>query len=621
MPRMKRLALVAAAATVTVAALASTARATFSGENGRIFYVVASFTPYSAVVSACPGGTHVQPVISGATFPSPSPDGTKIAYNKIDGVGSNAGVWIANADGSDPEQITDATYSDYYPTWSPDGTKLTFHRYVSYPAPYYSVVQPVVADVETKVVTPLLSDGQLAMPNQATWNAWSPDGSTIYFQGSTDGGNSSGIYQVSAGGGAATRILGTDSQFPYYLALDLAPDGETFMVEKQIGDAELNRESWRYDKGGTNGIKLADGIPNAGTSGDELLAYSPDGTKILFDRLSVTGVSTYHYTLFTADLDGSNAEPLGGLEGALARWSTNVDDCTDPGASTMKINEVALGSARYVELLDPADETFPSEQGPYEVVVYDGGGVRQGAHTISSALLQGRDNTTPLLLSTAAADAAYGVSGDELLSVELPSPGQACFTKGTGESKLDCVSWGCITSPVTAGSTRIPPPPSGSSAQRQGIGSTIFQVAIPTPKAANVAGSLVDACVEGPTTTLPSITTTTISTPTTTTTTTLPACTTASCILDAALHEGACGGVSIPAPIAHKVERALGAIDSAAMQTKAKKARAARRRARHLLAAAGRKAKHSARGKHPKLPAECAAAIQAATGEAAGALP
>jgi hypothetical protein len=254
-------------------------------------------------------------------------------------------------------------------------------------------------------------------------------------------------------------------------------------------------ETWRYPLGGGSGTKVLELNPEG--TGDEIANYSPDGTKIVFDRLP-------SYQIMTADPDGSNVALLGsagsGIAGSFAHWSSNIDDCTDPGdpgAATMKINEVGLGGAQFIELLDPADETFPSAQQPYRVVVYDGAGTRQGAHTISSALLQGRDNTIPLLLSTAAADIAYGVIGDEVLSRALPSPGQACFTKGFDETKVDCVSWGCVTVAVSGSSTRIPAPGAGSSAQRQGVGSTIFHLAPPTPKATNVAGAAVLACGPG----------------------------------------------------------------------------------------------------------------------------
>jgi hypothetical protein len=163
----------------------------------------------------------------------------------------------------------------------------------------------------------------------------------------------------------------------------------------------------------------------------------------------------------------------------------------------MHVNEVMLSTggnanAQFVELIDPSDEPFPSGTGPYKVVVYDGAGAKLGAHTISTALLQGRDNTQPLLISTAASDAALGVTGDEALDVALPSTGQLCYTAGSSESAIDCVAWGCITSPAGSPLTRVPMPPDGRSVQRQS--DSTFQLAQPTPKAQNVAGSSAEPC-------------------------------------------------------------------------------------------------------------------------------
>ena len=124
-----------------VLAFAPNAGATFSGENGRIFYVAGSFTASSTVMSVCPNGGHVKTVMPLAILVTPSPDGSKIAYNKIKLTGSGLydfeddGIWIADADGSNPVQITDSYYSDVAPSWSPDGTKLTFRRHVYYDGP------------------------------------------------------------------------------------------------------------------------------------------------------------------------------------------------------------------------------------------------------------------------------------------------------------------------------------------------------------------------------------------------------------------------------------------------------------------------------------------------------
>lgn len=471
------------------------AEAAFAGENGRIFYVIGAFTTSSTVMSACPaGGTHVKTVMPLATSPAPSPDGTKVAYEKLKASGStitgSEGIWVADADGSNPVQITTGFFSDNSPSWSPDGTKLTFRRMVENPATMTTVMQPVVANLATKAVTPLLSDRTIETgTEQTTPNAWTPDGSQIYFP-ADDGGHGDDLYRVPAAGGAATRILGDNEALPFFGWIDIAPGGGSMMVAQQTAFfPETLNETWRYDLSGGSGVKLAENHPELGT-GDEALTYSPDGTKILFNRL----VSE---TIMTANLNGSSPAQVGALVGAFPHWSTNVDDCTGSGAATMKVNEVGLGAAQFVELLDSADETFPSGEGPYKLVVYDAAGARQDAHTISSSLLQGRDNTQPLLLSTPAANSTYGVSGDETLSVALPDPGQACFTQGAGESKVDCVSWGCVNTAVSGSSTKIPAPGAGQSAQRQGVGSSTFQLAAPTPKAANAAGTAAAACPGG----------------------------------------------------------------------------------------------------------------------------
>lgn len=477
------------AATALALTLAAPAGATFSGENGRIFYVSGAFTAASTVMSACPAaGGHVKTVMASATSPAPSPDGTKVAYEKLNPSTQNdEGIWVADADGSNPVQITTGLFSDNSPSWSPDGTKLTFRRYVEYSG-IGSVMQPVVADVGTKTVTKLLSVGTVETSvEQTTPNAWTADGSQIYFP--ADGGDGEDLYRVPAAGGTATRILGSDDALPSFSWIDIAPGNGSMMVQQQTTFfPETVNETWRYDLSGGGGVKLAENHPELGT-GDEALSYSPDGTRIIFNRL----VSE---KIMTAELNGAGPTQVGGLAGAFPHWSTNTDDCTGTGAATMKINEVGLGGARFVELLDSADEAFPSGEGPYRVVVYDGAGARQGAHTISSSLLQGRDNTKPLLLSTAAADTAYGVSGEETLSLGLPDPGQACFTQGAGESKVDCVSWGCVGTAVSSSSTRIPAPAAGQSSQRQRIGSSTFQLATPTPKATNVAGTAAAACPE-----------------------------------------------------------------------------------------------------------------------------
>jgi hypothetical protein len=167
-------------------------------------------------------------------------------------------------------------------------------------------------------------------------------------------------------------------------------------------------------------------------------------------------------------------------------------------------NEVMLASGagdtsvRFVELYDAggAEESFPSAFGPYGLAIYDGAGHKLTSQSLSGSGMQGAALANrPYLISTAAADTALSVTGDEPLTVALPKPvGQACYT-AAGGSPYSCITWGCVKQFVTTsgtGSFHGATPPNGMSAQRQGSGSV--QIAAPTPKSANHAGTSPRIC-------------------------------------------------------------------------------------------------------------------------------
>jgi Tol biopolymer transport system component len=81
-----------------------------------------------------PDGSNQTLAIAGDQ-PDWSPDGTKMAYRRIPPGQSDADIFVANADGSNPLNLTakiggksaDGTESDEaVPAWSPDGTKIAF---------------------------------------------------------------------------------------------------------------------------------------------------------------------------------------------------------------------------------------------------------------------------------------------------------------------------------------------------------------------------------------------------------------------------------------------------------------------------------------------------------------
>jgi Tol biopolymer transport system component len=68
-------------------------------------------------------------------MPAWSPDGSLIAFvtpieNEIPSAYPSVGhaIWIMNADGTGQRQLTEGLYSDFFPSWSPDGSTILFSR-------------------------------------------------------------------------------------------------------------------------------------------------------------------------------------------------------------------------------------------------------------------------------------------------------------------------------------------------------------------------------------------------------------------------------------------------------------------------------------------------------------
>src|SRR4051812_45105875 len=164
------------------------------------------------------------------------------------------------------------------------------------------------------------------------------------------------------------------------------------------------------------------------------------------------------------------------------------------------VNEVMLGSSsgdanvQFVELLDHggSEEEFTPVCAPYKLVIYDAAGNKLGEHMLDpSGLRSAAAADGEYLISTSAADAAFGVTGNERLDVSLPpGAGQACFQANPNPPAFSCMTWGSISKPVATnsmgtGSVNGPVPANGQSDQRLQDNSVV--AATPTPKARNSA--------------------------------------------------------------------------------------------------------------------------------------
>ena len=60
------------------------------------------------------------------TAPAVSPDGSKIAVMSSARGATNWEIWVMNADGSNPQRLTNNGSNEGLPTWSPDGKSIAY---------------------------------------------------------------------------------------------------------------------------------------------------------------------------------------------------------------------------------------------------------------------------------------------------------------------------------------------------------------------------------------------------------------------------------------------------------------------------------------------------------------
>jgi Tol biopolymer transport system component len=142
-------------------------------------------------------GSDRQLLVANGAHPAYSPDGTELAYVAHTG----PGVFVANADGSDPHQVSPraVSWEGWGPSWSPDGTLVVFRGLAS--------SELVVARTDgsgERVIAALKGAMEMTEDPQ-----WSPDGQLVAFTEALVGGArpSKSAVGVARADGSGWRVV------------------------------------------------------------------------------------------------------------------------------------------------------------------------------------------------------------------------------------------------------------------------------------------------------------------------------------------------------------------------------------------------------------------------------
>ncbi len=245
-----------------------------------------------------------------------SADGKKATFDLAGGLDGNSGqwdIWVANSDGTgNPVQVTNDSYDDAMPQFSPDGTKVVFTSY-----------RPLLDGYDHYQIVIRNADGTgeqvLPMPPSAdqTWApTYSPDGTKIAVEAwGYDTSYFDGIFIMNADGSNAQMLTNPSStgcdcldETPAFTA-----DGSKITFSRDTYDPSADTETediYIMNADGTGVTKLTDGV---GINSDPLAFTIPGvGERILFsanrDNLTVTGSGGFD--LYSMKTDGTGLTRL-----------------------------------------------------------------------------------------------------------------------------------------------------------------------------------------------------------------------------------------------------------------------------------------------------------------------
>jgi TolB protein len=311
--------------------------ATFPGPNGRITFMRSDSDGRFQLWVADPDLSDQRQLTRGpvddAWFPSWSPDGTRIAFSSSrtdpDPTDDREihDVFTMRTDGTDVRRITDSNGYSGKPSWSPEGRWLVFDAdRGDYPTRQGIYVVAADGSAPARRVTRL--------PGTSAWQElarFSPDGKSLVFDEArtieTEDGpvDQTALFTVRLDGSKLRRVT------PWEISAadaDWSPDGRRLVFAARLAEADFVQSVMTIDPDG-RGLRLLTPGDQARGEGDAFRyqesfnpAWSPDGRSIIFVRATYTEAQGFAMGLQTMKPNGSRRTALSFGEEHQPDWGS-----------------------------------------------------------------------------------------------------------------------------------------------------------------------------------------------------------------------------------------------------------------------------------------------------------